>query len=84
VKTIIARSGRRIGGALYPHGSEIPPSLLSDDELASMLDNGELIEYDSSERRSLYRLFAPLFAPFSGCTEQESLTQEELDQLALS
>ena len=63
----------------FGHGDEIPPNLLSPEELAARLDNGEAIEYDSRDRRSLYRLFAP----FSGCTEQESLTREELNELAL-
>jgi hypothetical protein len=79
MKTIIARSGRRIGGELYPHGAEIPPGSLSDGAIDSMIDNGELIEYDSADRRSLYRLFTP----FSNCAEQELLTQEELNDLAL-
>ena len=78
--TLVARSHRTIDGKQYPHGSEIPPGMLPDEAVDWMLDNCELEEYDSSERRSLYRLFAH----FSACKETESLTQEELNKLALT
>jgi hypothetical protein len=77
--TLVARKQRTIEGKSYAHGAEIPPGLLSDDAVASMLDAQQLTEYDSSERRSLYRLFPS----FSDCKEQEELTQEELNELCL-
>jgi hypothetical protein len=80
MKTLVARGMRTIDGKRYAHGAEIPPGLLPAEAVDWMLDNRELTECDASERRSLYRLFAS----FSGCTETESLTQKEIDELALT
>ena len=77
--TRVTRGTRTIDGKRFEHGAEIPPGSLTAEAVDSMLDNRELTEYDAAERRSLYRLFAP----FSGCKETESLTREELDELAL-
>jgi hypothetical protein len=67
-----------IGGRAFAHGSELPPDLLSQHEVAKLLDHAVLREYP--ERRSLYRLFAP----FSGSKEQEQLDKQELTELALT
>lgn len=77
--TLVARGTRTINGKQYHHGSEIPPGVLSDETVNRMLDNRELEEYDARSRRSLYRVFHR----FSDCKEQESLTREELNELAL-
>jgi hypothetical protein len=65
--TIVARSHRTIEGKLYHHGDEIPPGLLSDEAINRMLVNREVDEYNSADRRSLYRLFHR----FSDCKETE-------------
>jgi hypothetical protein len=67
-----------IGGRSFTHGSELPPDLLTSDEVDKLLDAGSLREYP--ERRSLYRL---LWA-FSGCSEKEHLTNDELTSCALT
>ena len=76
--TLIFVRHSEIGGRVFMHGSELPPDLLSQEQVNKLIDQGILAE--CPERRSLYRLFAP----FSGCKEQESLTKTELSELALS
>jgi hypothetical protein len=58
---------------------ELPPGLIPREVVDHWLDQHWLAEYDSSERRSLFRLFAP----FSGCKEQEQLSTEEKEKLCL-
>ena len=62
----------------YP-GDEMPPFMFTQETINRALDEGWLKEYDAADRRSLYRLFAP----FSGCKEQEQLTNEEKENLCL-
>jgi hypothetical protein len=75
--TLVVLSHRQIGERRFLHGDELPPDLLPREAIDLHLDRRELAEYDSADRRSLYRLFAP----FSACTEAESLTQDELKAL---
>ena len=79
MKTIVAVGHKQFGEQQFTHGSEIPPDLLPAEVVDYHVDRKELIEYDSSERRSLYRLFHV----FSDCDETEPLTPEELNAYAL-
>ncbi len=69
----------QIGNQHFAHGEELPPDVLTAEQIAQWLDNKQLVEYDSQERRSLHRLFAP----FSGAAEKEQLTQQEKEKLCL-
>jgi hypothetical protein len=77
--TLVAIRTLNLGDHVFHHGAEIIPGLLSQDTVNKLVDRGRLREYDPSERRSLYRLFAP----FSGCEETERPTKEELTAYAL-
>jgi hypothetical protein len=77
--TLVVIGTHDIAGVRYHHGEELPPDLLPRETVDQWLDRKWLAEYDSAYRRSLYRLFAP----FSGCEEQEQLTKEELTAYAL-
>jgi len=79
MKTLIARGHRQFGDQHFRHGEEIPPGLLPQEAIDWHLDRKELIEYDRTERRSLYGLFPA----FSGCHEQEQLTENELALLGV-
>jgi len=61
----------------FHHGDELPPDLLPPEAIDWHLDRKELVEY--KDRRSLYRLFPA----FSGCKEQEQLSESELTTLGL-
>jgi len=78
--TLVFLGARKINDRLFHHGDEVPPGLLPPETVNQWLDQKWLAEYDFSERRSLYRLFAS----FSGCKEQEPLTKAELAAYALS
>jgi len=69
----------QIGSRSFAHASELPPDALSREQIDKLIDEGRLTQYDSDQRRSLYRLFAP----FSGAEEREVLTREELTALTL-
>lgn len=69
---IFVRHGQ-VGSQHFQHGEELPPGLIPCEVVDKWLDQRWLKEYDSSERRSLYRLLHR----FSGCSEQEQLTQKE-------
>ena len=73
--TLIAIHHLEIQDRIFPHGSEIPPDLLAQKTLSKLIDQRRVREYDARDRRSLYRLFST----FSGCTESEQLTPEELN-----
>jgi hypothetical protein len=77
MKTYIVNGHHEISGVQLRHGDEAP-SLIDGEVRDWWLDHRWLIEYDSSERRSLYRLFSA----FSGCTETEPL-DSELKQFAI-
>ena len=68
-----------IDGRQYHHGDELPPDVLTAEQIAQGLDNKALVELDSTERRSLYRLLPR----FSGAKERELLTTAELTTYAL-
>jgi hypothetical protein len=80
VKTLVFNGHGEVGGRTFHHGDELPPGLLAPEVVNQWLDQRKLIEYDPSERRSLYRLFAS----FSGCAEEEALSSAELAAYALS
>jgi hypothetical protein len=67
-----------IGGHVFAHGTEIMPGLAPKDAIERLIDQGSVREYDSRNRRSLYRIFSK----FSGCEEHEPL-DEELTPYAL-
>jgi len=73
--TIVFVRGRYIDGHLtHSPGEECPPGLIPAEEIAVMLDQGELREYDPAQRASLYRIFHQ----FTGCKEAQPLTAEQL------
>ena len=76
--TLIVIRHLEIDGRAFAHGSELPPDLLTREQVDKLLDEGRLVEY--LERRSLYRLLTV----FSGASEKESLTKQELDTCALT
>jgi hypothetical protein len=75
--TLVVIRHLEIGGRAFSHGSELPPDLLTQDEVEKLLDEGRLAEY--AERRSLFRLFSV----FSGAKEKEPLDRHELTAYAL-
>ena len=77
--TLVAISHLEIEGHVFHHGAEIVPGLLSPDTVNKLVDARRVKEYDSAERRSLYRVFAP----FSGAKEHEALPQDELTAYGL-
>ena len=78
--TLVVIHSLQIGARQFRHGEELEPNLLPPEEVDSLVDRKQLIEYDSSERRSLYRLLHR----FSGCSETERLSNEELAVCALT
>jgi hypothetical protein len=80
VKTFVIIRALRVGDRRFQHGDELPPDLLPQQAVDIHLDRRELIEYDSAERRSLYRLLHR----FSGCSEREHLSNEEHAAYALT
>jgi hypothetical protein len=76
--TLIFIRHHELNGRLFHHGSELPPNLLSVEQLDQLLDKGFVRE--TPERRSLFRLFAQ----FSDCTEREALDADELRAYALT
>ena len=76
--TLVVIRHLEIDGRSFTHGSELQPDLLTRGEVDKLLDEGKLAEYP--ERRSLYRLLSA----FSGCSEKEHLTNEELAAHTLS
>ena len=79
MKTLVVLGHLQVGDRQFYHGAELPPDLLPREAVDLHLDNKQLIEYDASERRSLYRLLHR----FSGCSVSERLSDSELTQLAL-
>jgi hypothetical protein len=75
--TLIVIRHLEIDGRTFTHGAELPPNLLTDEQVDKLLDQGRLAE--CPERRSLYRLFPA----FSGAKDQEFLTDAELTAYAL-
>jgi hypothetical protein len=72
--TLVFIQHHEIDGRIFTHASELEPGLLSPEQVNKLIDRGVLKEYDSSERRSLYRLLHH----FSSCSETERLSTEEL------
>ena len=75
--TLVAFRHLEIGGHVFAHGAEIIPGLLTKEAADKLIDADQLREYDSRDRRSLYRIFSP----FSGCAERELLDKAELTEL---
>jgi len=78
MKTYIVHGHHEISGVQLHHGDEAPPSLIDGELRDWWIDHHWLIEYDSSERRSLHRLFPQ----FSGSSESEPI-DSELKQFAI-
>jgi hypothetical protein len=70
---VFIRHGQ-VGSTQFQHGEELPPGLLPREIIGHWLDEHWLVELDSTQRRSLYRIFAP----FSGCKECEQLSAKEV------
>ncbi len=79
MKTLVLLGHHEIGGQQFHHGDELPPNTLPAETVDSWIDRKWLMELDSVERRSLFRLFAP----FSRSKETEELTEEEKAELCL-
>ena len=79
MKTLVALGHRTFQDRQFVHGDEIPLDLLSVEQIDWEIDHRGIVEYDSAERRSLYRLFAP----FSGSKEKAELSSDELTELCL-
>jgi hypothetical protein len=75
--TLVVIRHLQIGDRQFHHGDELPPDLLPQEAVDAHLDRKELD--DSTERRSVYRLLHR----FSGCSETERLTTDELIALTL-
>jgi hypothetical protein len=78
--TLVVNGAREINGQRFEHGAELPPGLLPREVVDQWLDCRWLAEYDVTERRSLYRLLHV----FSGCTEREPLSDEELRRFTIT
>ena len=77
--TLIFIRAHTIGTRQFRHAEELPPNVLTAEQIDQWLDSGQLREYEPTKRRSLYRLFAP----FSGASEREQLTQQEREALCI-
>lgn len=77
--TLVVIRHLEVGCQQFGHGEELPPGLLSSEHVNKLVDQKQLAEYDSDERRSLHRLFHR----FSGALEPERLTAEETRSYAL-
>ena len=75
--TLVLIRHLQIGERQFYPGDEVPPGLLSQEEIDRLLDGKQLD--DSTERRSIYRLLHR----FSGCSETERPTTNELTALSL-
>ncbi|PYK64985.1 MAG: hypothetical protein DME50_10640 [Verrucomicrobia bacterium] len=80
MKTLSCNGHRELAGVRYHHGDELPPNILNEELADYWLDHRLAIEHDDTERRSLYRLFAP----FSGTLQTEPIELDaELAQYVL-
>ena len=77
--TLIILRHLQVGDRQFRDGEELPPDLLPAEAIDFHLDRKELVEYESNDRRSLYRLFSV----FSGAKETETLDRHELTAYAL-
>jgi hypothetical protein len=77
--TLVALRHFEVEGHVFHHSAEIMPGLLAKETVDKLIDQGLVKEYDSADRTSLYRLFAP----FSGCEERDPLSHEELTSYGL-
>ena len=76
--TLVAIRQLEIDGHVIAHGCEVPPDFPKE-TIDKLIDQKRIREYDSKDRRSLFRLFAP----FSDCEEREQLSETELTELCL-
>ena len=72
MKTYVVLGHHEISGVQLRHGDEAPPSLIDGQLRDWWIDHRWLSELDSSERRSLYRVFSA----FNGTTETDPLDSE--------
>ena len=79
MKTIVAIGLREFAHRVFQHDEEIPPTLLPSEAVDWCVDHKQVKEHDSTERRSLFRLFHS----FSACSEKEQLSDDELKSLTL-
>jgi hypothetical protein len=77
--TLVVIRHAQVGERHFLHGEECPPGLIPREVIDHWLDQSWLKEYDSTERRSLYRLLHR----FSGCAEREPLSQDELTSYSI-
>ena len=72
--TLVFIRAHYVNGKLaHRFGDEVPPGLFPQKTVDEALDQKWLAELDSTQRRSLYKIFAP----FSGCKECEHLSTKE-------
>jgi hypothetical protein len=79
MKTLVLLRHLQIDDRQLYHGEELPPDLLPPEAIDLHFDKKEIAEYDSAERRSLYRFFHH----FTGASEKERLSAEEYAAYAL-
>ena len=79
MKTIASIGQREFAHRVFQHDEEVPPTLLPSEAVDWCVDHKQLRDHDSTERRSLYRLFSE----FSCCSEKEQLSDDELIRYAL-
>jgi len=77
--TLVFVRHAQIGNRQFAHGEELPPGLLPPEIIGHWIDQRWLAEYDSAERRSLYRLLPR----FSGAKDREPFAQNEVALFAL-
>jgi hypothetical protein len=75
---IFIRHGQ-VGDRQFHFGDELPPGLVSQEVVDHWLDENWLKAHDSTQRPSLYRLFAR----FTGATPEQPLTQEQAEKFCL-
>jgi hypothetical protein len=80
MRTLIVIRHLQIGDRQFHHGEELPCDLLPQEAIDLHLDRKELAEYSSDERRSLHRILHR----FSGCSQTERLSNQELAACALT
>ena len=78
MKTLVVY-GTHLFARGFPHGAELRPGLLSQEEIDTLIDQRKLEELDPSVRRSLYALFPE----FSGVSIEPLPFEKELAPFAL-
>ena len=79
MRTLVVIGTREFADRRFTHNEELEPNLLPAEVVDYWLDKKWLAETDSTERRSIYRIFHR----FSGCGEKQPLPQQEVENYCL-